>query len=361
MAHPAPLAADTPADLEGLAALRHPGTLLSRERWLVAPYDLEMAGQVPPGHRAASQGGTGILNAAEQPFRLDYARHARVHVINGMGVALGDSIIGLSALAALRDAHPALRIVLYRPSRLSGHVEQLYRLADELVAGMRVLPAHLDALPADEARIDVGNQLYRPSFAALPMIDYFLDALGVDPATVPAPARRNRWLSRLALPELPAAWRGQRYALFCAEASTPLRSIPPSQCAAIVERIARRYGLPVLGFGPVEHVAYTDVRELSPDTAAYFAWIRHAAVLVSADTSAIHAADGFEVPTLAGFTSIAPELRVRDYPLCRPFVVTVPPALRDRHASDDPAEIAMVEAAWGLVDWDALAWPRARE
>ncbi|GAB7537679.1 glycosyltransferase family 9 protein [Burkholderia sp. 3C] len=360
---------DGPTGFDAHAALRHPGTLLTPERMLVAPYDLEMADAVPAGLIAATAraAGAGILNAAERPFRLDYARCATVHVINGMGVALGDSIIGLTALDALRGAHPALRFVLYRPARLAAHVAQLDALAarptshGDAVAEIRTLPVALDALPAAAPKIDVGNQLYRPAFASLPMIDYFLDALGAEPAAIPAEAKRNRWLARLALPALPAPWHARRYALFCADASTPLRSIPPGQRAALVDRIAQRYGLPVLGFGPVDHRAYVDVRALSPDTAAYLAWVRGAAVLIGADSSAIHVADGFDVPTLACFTSIAPELRVRDYPHCRPVVVPVPPALHDRHASDDPDDIAAVDNAYRALDWDALAWPLARD
>ncbi|WLE57641.1 ADP-heptose--LPS heptosyltransferase [Burkholderia plantarii] len=342
-------------------ALRHPGTLLAPERRLVASYDLEVAGQSPAGHIAATEADAGLLNAAERPFRLDYARLTEVHVINGMGVALGDSIIGLTALAALRAAHPALRFVLYRPARLAAHVEALYRLAGSEPAAPRTLPWPLDALPRAATCIDVGNQLYRPAFATLPMIDYFLDALGADPASIPAAARRNRWLARLALPALPDGWRRRPYALLCADASTPLRSIPAAERAALVERIARRYGLPVAGFGPVAHRAYTDVSALSPDTAAYLAWVRDARVLVGADSSAIHVADGFEVPTLACFTSITPEMRVRDYPHCVAARLDVPAALRDRHASDEPAHLAAVAAAYRAFDWDAIAWPRARD
>ncbi len=350
--------------LEAADALRHPGTLLSPDRRLVASYDLEMTDAPSAGYRRATQAGAGILNAAERPFRLAPEPHGTLHVINGMGVALGDSIVGLTALAALRERHPGRRIVLYRPSRIARHVAQLDTLAGDAIATMRTLPVPVDALPAPDLKIDLGNQLYRPSFATLPMIDYFLDALGVTPAEVGTQSKRNRWLARLDLPALPEPWRTRRYALVCADASTPLRSFPDAQRAAIVERVARRYGLPVLGFGPVDRVdrhVYTDVRALSPDTAAYLAWIRGAAVLISADTSAIHAADGFDVPTLACFTSIAPALRVRDYPHCVPVSLALPPALRDRHASDDAGDVAAVAAAFRELDWDGLNWPAARD
>jgi hypothetical protein len=148
-----------------------------------------------------------------------------VHVINGMGVALGDSVIGLSALAALRDAHPRLRFTLYRPARAPRYVEALYALAADVVAPSHALPYRADALPAHEPRIDIGNHLYWPAFARLPMIDFFLDALGADAAAVPAAAKRNRWLARLP--------RGSARTCCSARTRAP-------RCAACRPRCARR-------------------------------------------------------------------------------------------------------------------------
>ena len=47
------------------------------------------------------------------------------------------------------------------------------------------------------------------------------------------------------------------------------------------------------------------------------AWIKGASVVVGTDSAAIHIAAGFDVPTLAFFVSIDPQLRTRDYPACR--------------------------------------------
>ncbi|MCA3847804.1 MAG: ADP-heptose--LPS heptosyltransferase, partial [Burkholderia sp.] len=183
-------------------ALACPGTLLAPDGTLVAPYDVEHGGGRADGHVPAAPA-LGLLHAAHRPFRLDYDAAQHVHVINGMGVTLGDSVIGLTALAALRASHPGLRFTLYRPARAPRYVDALYALATDVVAPSRTLPHPVEALPADAPRIDVGNHLYWPAFARLPMIDFFLDALGVDPAAVPAAAKRNRWLARLPLPALP--------------------------------------------------------------------------------------------------------------------------------------------------------------
>ncbi|WP_321807138.1 ADP-heptose--LPS heptosyltransferase [Burkholderia sp. BCC1993] len=340
-------------------ALTHPGTLLAPDGTLVAPYDLEHGGGPAENHVPAAPA-LGLLHAAHRPFRLDYGRTADVYVINGMGVALGDSVIGLTALAALRAMHPRLRFTLYRPARSPRYVDALYALAADVVAPSRALPCAADALPAHAPRIDLGNHLYWPAFARQPMIDFFLDALGADPATVPAAAKRNRWLARLPLPALPAEWR-RPYVLFCPSASTAVRSVPPALRAAFVERLARRYGLPVVGFGPVAHPAYVDVSRDAADTARFIAWVRGASVLFAPDTAALHLADGFDVPTLGCFTTIGPALRVRDYPHCVPVALDVPDALHGLHRSERPDDLAAVEAAYRAIDWDALPWPAPRE
>ncbi|VWD14034.1 ADP-heptose--LPS heptosyltransferase [Burkholderia lata] len=341
-------------------ALALPGTLLASNGTLVAPYDLEHGGARAVGHVPAAPV-RGLLHAAHRPFRLDYGSARHVHVINGMGVTLGDSVIGLTALAALRAAHPGLRFTLYRPARAPRYVEALYALAADIVAPSRALPYPADALPADAPCIDVGNHLYWPAFARLPMIDFFLDALGVEPASVPASAKRNRWLARLPLPALREQWR-RPYVLFCPTASTALRSVPPTLRATFVEQLVQRYGLPVAGFGPVAHSAYVDVSaDAADDTARFIAWVKGASLLFAPDTAALHLADGFDVPTLACFTTIGPALRVRDYPHCVPVALDVPVELRGLHRSERPADLAAVESAYRAIDWDALAWPAPRE
>ncbi|VUD56098.1 unnamed protein product [Burkholderia pseudomallei] len=180
-------------------ALAYPGTLLSPDGRLVAPYDLERPGADARGHVGAAAR-AGLLHAASGPFTLDYATLSTVHVINGMGVALGDSVVGLTALAAIKARHPHVHFVLYRPAHAPAYVDALYRLAADAIAPIRALPWPAAELPARDTRIDLGNHLYWPAFAARPMIDFFLASLGVPPESIPADAKCNRWLARLTLP-----------------------------------------------------------------------------------------------------------------------------------------------------------------
>jgi hypothetical protein len=339
-------------------ALTHPGSLLAFDGCVIAPYDLEQR-ETEIGEHVALASQPGILNAAARPFQLDYSKITVVHVINGMGVTLGDSIIGLTALAAIQHAHPQVRFVVYRPELSPPYVEQLYALAAGKVVETRPLPRPLTDIPSDETRIDMGNHLFWPSFMSLPMIDFFLGALGVRPESIASANKANRWLQMLELPCLPESWRDHPYVLLCPTATTPIRSIPQPVRAALVSRLFERFGVPVLGFGPVTHPHYVDVAATSSSTAHFLAWIRHARYLLTSDTAAVHVAAGFNVPTTAFFTTIAPELRVRDYPHCQPVALNLP-ELRNVQASDREQDVARLHAAYETIVSDELPFALQR-
>lgn len=332
--------------------LYHQGSLLTPEGQIVASYDIEQQNTFSSDYYSLA-GQKGILNAAMAPFQIDYREVAQVHIINGMGVTLGDSIIGLTAVEALRTFNPQLRSLIYRPGRSPHYVDTLYHLAAGVVAEMRWLPWPLARLPRRELRIDAGNQLFWPAFTALPMIDFFLQALGIDPAAVPQEAKTNRWLQQLCLPKLPAHEQYPQYVLFCPMASTPLRSIPASMHIRLVDWLWETFRCPVLGFGVVNHPHYTNIQALSPDTGSFLAWVRQARYVLTADTAAVHIAAGYDVPTTAFFTSIAPQLRVRDYAYCRPVWLDIP-AISNVQASARPQDLALVGQAYNDVDLAAL-------
>ncbi|BAN23932.1 glycosyltransferase family protein [Caballeronia insecticola] len=334
--------------LDEVHALTHAGSLLSRDGEIVAPYDLEVAGVdaacgfVPLDH--------GIFNAGRAPFDAHYALAHRVHLVNAFGVTLGDSIIGLSALFAVKRRHPHLAFTVYRPARAPRYVQRLYELAAPLFGEIVDLPVPRASLPDDELKIDIGNQLFWPRFASMPMIDFFLWALGVAPESVAGADKRNRWLADLALPpQQPNA----PYALLCPDASTPVRSIPASVRAHIVARLADETGLDVYGFGAVDHPRYRDITPLSTDTADFLMWIKHARCLVTADTAALHVAAGFDIPTTAFFTTIPAPLRARDYANCIAVDMDLP-HLRGIHASARTADLDALERAYRAYDWRAM-------
>ena len=246
----------SPMLLDAASALTNAGSLISPHGEIVAPYDLEVSNSSAEGYRALGVA-NGICNAALADFNPDYAIVSRVHVINGMGVTLGDSVIGLTALVAIKRRFPQISFTIYRPAYAPGYVKRLYELAAPLLGSVVDLPVKLDAIPYNELRIDLGNHLFWPKFTSLPMIDFFLDAMGIKADEVPAIDKRNHWLQELILPR-PQALKGD-YVLLCPTASTPVRSIPASVHKDLVEALWHRYRLPVAGFGAIDHPLYTDL------------------------------------------------------------------------------------------------------
>ncbi|WP_438393945.1 ADP-heptose--LPS heptosyltransferase [Caballeronia sp. DA-9] len=334
--------------LDDVSAISNLGSLLSLDGKIVAPYDLEFSNGPMTGYRALGLS-NGIFNAALAAFRLDYAFISQVIVINGMGVTLGDSIVGITALLAIKANFPNISFKIFRPRHTAKFVKQLYELASPLLGTIVDLPVKLYPLAQGELRIDIGNHLFWPKFAELPMIDFFIDAMGITPQSISAERKRNQWLKGISLPT-PQVINGE-YVLLCPTASTPVRSIPVSQRARLAEALWQHFRLPVAGFGAIDHAHYTDLTPRSPDTAHFIAWIKGARYVVTPDTAALHIAAGFDIPTTAFFTTIAPDLRVRDYPHCHSIDLSLP-QLAGIHASNRTKDIELIERAYNALSAD---------
>lgn len=345
--------------LDDVSSLTHSGSLLSAEGEITASYDLEMSNASISGYRPLCSC-SNIWSANAAVGSICYENIKRVHIINGMGVTLGDSIVGLSALAALKRRYPSLSFTIYRPSRTPVFVKELYHLAAPSFGAVRDLPVFLDSLPASEPKIDIGNHLFWPNFSTMPMIDFFLWTLGLGPEDVPSQEKRNAWLRHLVLPELPNGWKRQPYVLITPTASTPVRSIPSRFLPKIVNRLWTEFRLPIVGFSPVEHDNYTNVSRYSVDTATFLAWVRGASLLVTSDTAALHVGAGFDVPTAAFFTTIPSRLRARDYPRCASIDLEIR-SLTGIQASARPQDVELLDYAYSrLVDDDWIGALRAR-
>lgn len=341
-----------------LDILSHRGSWVTQGKWIDHPYDIETGARPFPASAPRSLATLpNVATAAHAAFTLPAKQSRVVHLIGAMGVVLGDSIVGLTALHALRRMHPSLELTVYRPASAPDYVEQLYAIAAfSAFTALRRLPWSVTDIADDELIVDIGNFAYWPSFATTPMIDFFLRAIGVDPSFVPAADKANRWLATLNLPTLHSAWADRPYVLFSPDASTPIRRIPASLHHQWIDRLWETYRLPVVGFTAIDHPRYVNVAPLSPDTPTFLRWIRGASALVTADSAAVHAAAGFDVPTTAIFTTIDPALRVRDYAHCRAVDFRID-ALNGMHSSDEPEHVALVEQAWRDADLDAMPLP----
>ena len=324
------------SELCGEALVRDDGKV-----WI--PYDRARAGVAEAEFRRLSSCAE-VHNADRQAFRLDDAPVRRLLIINGMGIALGDSVIGLGALTWLRKKNPQLEITLWRSFTAPDYVESLYALADEALRVER-LPQPLNRLREFDAVIDLADFMRRPAFDAMPTIDFFFDSLGIDPANIDSRHKRNRWLAEQ-MPPGAEPGSGEAYALFCPYSSASLRSIPEHLHLPMIDAIWRKYGLPVLGFSPARHPHYQNVAERSRQLTDFIRLIRHAALVVTADSAAVHIAAGFDRETVAYFVSIRPALRTRDYPRCRSIHLDADLILDGLHEASSAEQLSCALALW---------------
>ena len=282
-------------------------------------------------------------------------------ILNGFGRSLGDSIIGLQALsAALSLGALAAPPVLFRLSGLPPMVQALYAAAADL-ADLRDLP-WADETPARPFRpagefaavIDMRDFAFDPAFRGVPMIDYFLGHLGLDPKAVPPASRRNAWLAPRLQPIPPVAPRG--YTLVCPRSAMALRDMPRAVHDFLLAWLLENTAAEILTQG---EPSFTHERVAVVPPAATLAElcgvVAGAGQVLSTDTAMVHLADAFSVPSLAFFTTHRPEWRVRDYPLCTAVhlpAAGLPPALEFARSQ---ADLLATHAVWFPAGPD-LGW-----
>jgi hypothetical protein len=325
------------------------GSLITDNAYITSPCDLAPPYLNRGNYRPLSKYPK-IRNAAVAPFQLPYHELAVVHIINAFGIALGDSIIGINALAYLKQLYPGLQFIIYRPCTAPKYVDELYHEIAGKLAVIRYLPWELNRIPQDEVCIDIGNYFFWPAFHLMNMMDFFLWALGFDYTQVPTYYKSNNWINKLHLPQLLSPWESQPYILFCSNASTPLRTIPYKFHADFIDLLWTEYKLPVLGYTEIKHPHYINITQHSLGTLSYIAWVKSAKLLLGVDSSAIHIASGFGVTTLAFFATVDPALRVRDYPFCTPIPLNI--LLTDTlDVNPDPQDLKLLELAYAnLLD-----------
>jgi len=280
---------------------------------------------------------------------------ARLAILNGFGISLGDSVIGLQALYAAQAMGGFPRPLLVRRAGRA-MVAQIYTLAADF-ADLHVLPGDWpEEIGQGDARvIDLRDFAFDPGFRGVAMIDFFLGRLGLDPAGVPASLRRNSWVAPRARPSTPPEVP-KHYILLCPSSSMALRDMPASVQARILALVLARQTLPVVTQGAVPGWAGDRViaMPLFARLEQLLGLVAGARAVISTDTAMVHLADAFAVPCLAFFTTHRPEWRMRDYPLCR--AVHLPPrGLPEAlEFSQGPEDLAAVARAWregmGAID-----------
>lgn len=309
----------------------------------------------------------------EMPFRaladqlpaLAGGDPVRTAILNGFGTGIGDHIVGLTAwrVAHERMADAGLAKIHNEIwSRTHGTPRARVTCANEAtIADVRTLPLPIAELMQLDGFWDLSGLLSRPSFSELPTVDFFLETLGVDPATVPDERKRNR----IGLPpqveaEIDAAVArlGRPYVVLHPVSSTPLRDMPVPVMRRFFDELARRSDFLVgsLHGLPFRHERLVDMSRLFRTHQHFCAVVGRAAGLLSIDTSTYHIADAFSVPSLVVFTTVPPERWVNYYPTVEAVMldgVRESPYL-GMHTSRDPNVLRFITGCWDRLDVPGL-------
>lgn len=97
-----------------------------------------------------------IYNYAKEPFSINYKKEEKLNIINGMGVTLGDSIIGMCCIDIIKN-NPNIQINIIRPKSCDNYVNDIYHISQFLFNKILYMPYQLDKLNSNTVNIDIGN------------------------------------------------------------------------------------------------------------------------------------------------------------------------------------------------------------
>ena len=253
---------------------------------------------------------------------LDALPHSKltIGILNGMGRAFGDNIVGMTALRVFRDriekAFPLeIHLFQFNPEKIKPICTR-----DRTVDSTHPLPITLDKFLELDAFVDLTDKFDKLN--RLPMVDWYLSAFSTDPDSVSGAEKRNKYrIDQSVGNEIARVFDEIRkddrpVLLFHHLSHSKVRSMPEETAVHCVEEIMNSRNCTVVSAVslPINHPDFVDLSSYS-DTIDHFASIiSNCDAFLSVDTACYHLADAFGIPGTVLFASIEPELRVKYYP-----------------------------------------------
>ena len=218
-----------------------------------------------------------------------------------------------------------------------------------------------------DAYYDFSSLLLMEGYNDIPLIDFFLNQLGIDPASVNADEK----VPQLRLPSMLIQEakklidhhrQGRKVVLVQGQASTPLRSMPDGVMVQLMGDILSKTDAYVLlthpvSYGPLEKYADRIIQMAhwcQTSTDHYLALVVAVDALVSIDSLAIHAAAAARIPGIVIFTTLEPNLRLAYAPCLTGLLIPGATILStwgkhkiDSHWSDEQIPY---NQAWEVMD-----------
>lgn len=315
-----------------------------------------------PNRRAPERLLLGQLRALKQahPARLHY----RLLLLNGFGTNLGDNLIGLTAfrqvLALLRAELPQLSVDVLLGWNGGERLARLFQGIDGIELCF-LQGLSLADLGRYQALFDTGGLLDLPRYGRMPMVDWYLWWMGLDPADTAAADKRNRVAidpaDRQQVAALLPPTEGPRI-LINPKASVALRSLPEAQTLRLVQTLLQSWPqaqVILVQPLPLEHPRVSQLAESINSGARLAALVAAVDALIGVNTYTAHLADACSTPAVTLESSLAPDL-CPYYPLVEsvllPGAEQLPAWNRMKVPEQDwPAMADAYEAAWAALDF----------
>jgi hypothetical protein len=236
-----------------------------------APYMLQQPGFAPLQPRA---------RLTDFPLKLEWKGGARVTLMGGFGVRLGDTILGLQAAHVLRKK-------ARRPVAFHCHIvkDPRHSFAEtyEFFDGMTTAFLPLTAPHRPDIDADLCDLFYREEFSLITLQDLFFDLLGMDWRAIPDGDKKPYWLAEKIRPDA-----GSEGVIWLVPASSdPLRSFSDD----LVRELSSLH--PAIRLMP----RCATLKE-------YTEKIAGARALICTDTSAYHVAAAWDRPSCVVFGKV---------------------------------------------------------
>ncbi len=294
---------------------QHPGTVLEQALKVVNDSAL-FQWEHWPMYLGPRSGTSNTLRQqlAELRAKHPQRQHFRIGINNGFGSNLGDSMLGATAFRCvapvLHELLPQVTVDVIMGWTHQQTVADLYHHTPGIDRLVTQTPT-LAELGRYQALFNTHNLIKLPRYGQMPVVDWYLWWLGMEPASVPAANKRNQIqiepddTARVA--ELLGPAQGPVIVLN-QKASVPLRSAP----TAFVQRLARhllkqwpKARLVVLQDVGLAHERVLNLSAHINTIGRLAALLAQADAIVTPDTYPLHLADATSTPCVGLFTSIS--------------------------------------------------------
>ena len=250
----------------------------------------------------------------------------RLGILNAMSNALGDHLIGMQAYDVwqervreiLKDSEVKIDFFQLSPIHMGPITKRWHEKFNEIYT----LPNRFSKLVELDAYIDLGALILNEDFDKKPMIDFYFQALSIDSNSVSEESKRNKFkpsdksLSKIKRVFGEIRKKKRPILLFHRQSTNDIRTMREPEARQLIKKIMDETDYFVVSATPTEFFndRYLDISDFSSNLEDFIAIISESDAMVTVDTCSYHFGDAFNIPTVALFTSIDPELRTKYYP-----------------------------------------------